>query len=151
MSQLDVFLWVAYVAALPLVLLPATIAGGWFIRYSSVPEDWRARWNIAKQAAEAVFVKAWGDDPLTPPPFRARLRSWPSLARLKFYGAMVCGNCFGWHLGYLILVVQAVVAAVTSGRSLVGWAEAVLVIPALWGWHTMAFKKLETKEWFTKT
>jgi hypothetical protein len=154
-------LWLLYVLAAPIALLPVTIAGGWFIKYSAVVEDWRETWALRQADAIARFNRAAGRGSSVHAPWPPlewvmwwtdpgrRFRSWPALASLKMYGALLCGVCFGWHVGWGILAAQGLVAWRFDGPALVGWAEALPVWGALVGYHTVAFQWLEEREWFS--
>jgi hypothetical protein len=107
-----------------------SFAGGYFIQFATMPEDWRAGWKAREGAIWSSYAEVE----------HRRFRRMPYLVRGKFYGAITCGTCFGWHVAYLVLGLQALLAAQFDERALVGWSTAPVVWGAACGLHTAAFK-----------
>lgn len=114
-----------------------SFAGGYFMASSAAVEDWRALWQARERRAIAQFMNAEGFR-FRRPLVGARSRIWP-LLRLKAWGAVLCGICFGWHVAWAVLVLQAIVAAKLGSPSVVTASEAPIVWAAACGLHTALF------------
>ena len=120
------------------VVAACSFAGGYFVQFSAAVEDWRLVWVGREATAIREFSDA--DKFSWAVPWRGlRSRVWP-LIRLKAWGAVTCGTCFGWHTAWAVLALQAILAAWAGEAPLVSVSEAPLVWGAACGVHTGIFK-----------